>query len=210
MESAQQQGAPGASSSTKELDQSDPGELYIYAIKAPATKSKYCQRLRAYLEFLGYTQDSIEDKARAFAAKARTDSNYAFSSLLRFFQMQRKRIERKEITVGTVRNYAKAIKLFYEMSDLTVAWQKIMRGLPLTFTALIVDVTIVALAADENVLSTIDKRHCLSNYCFYSYTMPSAVILRQYGNAKGKCGSFAITIVFCPYIPAVGFNDILC
>jgi integrase len=130
LESAQQQAAPGASSSTKELDQSDPWELYIYAIKAPATKSKYCQRLRAYLEFLGYTQDSIEDKARAFAAKARTDSNYAFSSLLRFFQMQRERIERKEITVGTVRNYAKAIKLFYEMSDLTVAWQKIMRGLP--------------------------------------------------------------------------------
>ena len=38
--------------------------------------------------------------------------------------MQRDRIERKEIAIGTVRNYAKAIKLFYEMADLTVAWQK--------------------------------------------------------------------------------------
>jgi hypothetical protein len=44
--------------------------------------------------------------------------------------MQRRRIERKEIVVGTVRNYAKAIKLFYEMVELNVAWQKIMRGLP--------------------------------------------------------------------------------
>lgn len=44
--------------------------------------------------------------------------------------MQRDRIERKEIAIGTVRNYAKAIKLFYEMADLTVAWQKIMRGFP--------------------------------------------------------------------------------
>jgi hypothetical protein len=155
LESAQQQGAPGASSSTKELDQSDPWELYIYAIKAPATKSKYCQRLRAYLEFLGYTQDSIEDKARAFAAKARTDSNYAFS-MLRFFQMQRERIERKEITVGTVRNYAKAIKLFYEMSISQWHGKKSCEDCR-SLLALIVDVTIVAFAADENVLSPIDK-----------------------------------------------------
>jgi hypothetical protein len=113
-------------SPTKGLDQSDPWELYIYAIKAPATKAKYCQRLRAYLEFLGYPQDSVEDKARAFAAKAKTDSHHAFNSLLRFFQMQRERIERKEIAIGTVRNYAKAIKLFYEMADINVAWKKIM------------------------------------------------------------------------------------
>jgi hypothetical protein len=113
-------------SPTKELDQSDPWELYLYAIKAPATKAKYCQRLGAFLQFLGYNQGSLEDKARAFAAKATTDSNYAFNSLLRFFQMQRERIERKEIAIGTVRNYAKAIKLFYEMADLTVAWQKIL------------------------------------------------------------------------------------
>ena len=44
--------------------------------------------------------------------------------------MQREEIERKEIAVGTIRNYAKAIKLFYEMPDVNVAWQKIMRGLP--------------------------------------------------------------------------------
>jgi hypothetical protein len=61
--------------STKELESSDPWELYIYAIKAPATKAKYCQRLRAFLDFLGYDQGSLEDKARAFAAKARGDSN---------------------------------------------------------------------------------------------------------------------------------------
>jgi hypothetical protein len=51
---------------TKELDLSDPWELYVYAIKAPATKAKYCQRLRAFLEFLGYEEGSLEDKARAY------------------------------------------------------------------------------------------------------------------------------------------------
>jgi tetratricopeptide (TPR) repeat protein len=132
VESIQEQPPPTAQSSpTKGLDQSDPWDLYIYALKAPATKTKYCQRLRAFLDFSGYEESSLEDKARAFAAKARTDSNnYAFNSLRRFFQMQRERVERKEIAIGTVRNYAKAIKLFYEMADLNVAWQKIMRGLP--------------------------------------------------------------------------------
>ncbi len=71
----------------KELEH-DPWELYLYAIKAPTTKEKYCQRLRAFL------------------------------------------VERKEIAIGTVRNYAKAINLFYEMADLNIVWQKIMRGLP--------------------------------------------------------------------------------
>jgi hypothetical protein len=122
--------AASSSSPMEELEKPDPWELYNYAIKASATKAKYCQRLRAFLDFLGYEEDALEDKARAIAAKARIDSNYAFNCLLRFFQMQRRRIERKEIVVGTVRNYAKAIKLFYEMVELNVAWQKIMRGLP--------------------------------------------------------------------------------
>ena len=101
-------------------------------LKAPATKAKYRQRLRAFLEFIGYNDIKmpVEDKARAFAAKARADIAYAFNCLLRFFQMQRERIDRKEIAIGTVRNYAKAIKPFYEMADINVAWNKIMRCIP--------------------------------------------------------------------------------
>jgi len=54
---------------------------------------------------LGYNdQYWLEDKARSFSAKARADTNYAFSSFIRFFQMQqRKRIERKEAAIGIVR-----------------------------------------------------------------------------------------------------------
>jgi hypothetical protein len=112
------------------VEATDPWTLYIYAIKAPATKAKYSQQLRAFLEFSGYEQGTLEDKARAFAAWAKADNAYAFNCLLCFFQMQRERIDRKEVAVGTIRNYAKSIKLFYEMAHINVAWQKIMRGLP--------------------------------------------------------------------------------
>ena len=103
--------------------------LFLYALKAPATKEKYVQRLIKFLDFLGY-QGTKEEKARAFAAQARADPAYAFNSLLKFFQSKREQIDRKEIAIGTVRNYVKSIKLFCDMADVQVPWAKIARGLP--------------------------------------------------------------------------------
>jgi hypothetical protein len=40
------------------------------------------------LIFLGY-QGTKEEKARAFAARAKADPNYGFNSVLKFFQMKR-------------------------------------------------------------------------------------------------------------------------
>jgi hypothetical protein len=45
-------------------------------------------------------------------------------------QGEREQIDRKEIAIGTVRNYLKSIKLFYDMAHLQIAWAKIARGLP--------------------------------------------------------------------------------
>ena len=107
----------------------DPWVLFLYALKAPATRDKYIQRLIKFLDFLGYT-DTKEEKARAFAAQAKADPNYAFNCVLRFFQSKREQIDRKEIAIGTVRNYLKSIKLFRDMADLLIPWAKITRGLP--------------------------------------------------------------------------------
>ena len=107
----------------------DPWMLFLYALKAPATREKYIQRLIKFLDFLGY-QGTKEDKARAFAGQAKADPVYAFNTVLKFFQSKREQIDRKEIAVGTVRNYVKSIKLFCDMADLQVPWAKIARGLP--------------------------------------------------------------------------------
>ena len=40
------------------------------------------------------------------------------------------RVNRKEITGATVRNYVKSIKLFCEMADIPISWKKIISGLP--------------------------------------------------------------------------------
>jgi integrase len=49
---------------------------------------------------------------------------------LRFLQIQKQRVDRKEITGATMRNYVKTIKLFCEMNDILISWKKITRGLP--------------------------------------------------------------------------------
>ena len=107
----------------------DPWMLFLYALKAPATRDKYIQRLMKFLDFLGYT-GTKEEKARSFAAQARADPIYAFNSVLKFFQSKREQIDRKEMAIGTVRNYVKSIKLFCDMADLQIPWSKITRGLP--------------------------------------------------------------------------------
>ncbi len=114
----------------EEESELDPWSLYIYAMKAPMTRDRYKTRLAKFLDFIGMEGESSEDKARTFAKKSIVDFNWAFSSLLRFIQFQKERVEKKEITGATVRNYVKSIKLYCEMADIPIPWKKITRGLP--------------------------------------------------------------------------------
>jgi integrase len=81
-------------------------------------------RLAKFLDFIEIENGSksLEDKARMFA--------WAFANILKFIQYQKDRVDKKEITGATVRNYAKSIKLFCEMADIPIPWKKITRGLP--------------------------------------------------------------------------------
>ena len=45
-------------------------------------------------------------------------------------QFHLERVNLKEITGSTIQNYLKSIKLFCEMADIPVTWNKIRRGLP--------------------------------------------------------------------------------
>ena len=49
---------------------------------------------------------------------------------MRFIQSEKDRVDRKEITGGTLRNRVKVIKRYCEVTDVTITWKKISRGLP--------------------------------------------------------------------------------
>jgi hypothetical protein len=118
----------------EERSELDPWTLYIYAMKAPMTRDRYKTRLAKFLDFIEIETEedskSLEDKARMFAKKSKHDFNWAFANLLKFIQYQKDRVDKKEITGATVRNYVKSIKLFCEMADIPIPWKKITRGLP--------------------------------------------------------------------------------
>jgi hypothetical protein len=50
------------------------------------------------------------------------------SSVIKFINVQKERIESNEIAEGTLGNYLKAIKLFCSMNDIKVNWKKISKG----------------------------------------------------------------------------------
>lgn len=107
--------------------------MFIYAMKAPMTKDRYKTRVAKFFDFIGLDDKegkTVEDKARIFVDKGKGDINWAFSNVLRFIHFQKERVDRKEISGATVRNYAKSIKLFCDMADIPIPWKKIARGLP--------------------------------------------------------------------------------
>jgi hypothetical protein len=112
---------------TNELD---PWSLFNYAMKAPMTRDRYKTRVVKFFEFIGIDGTTIEDKARNFVTKANEDGTWAFNNIMKFTYFHRQRVDRKEISGATVRNYVKSIKLFCEMADIPIQWKKITRGLP--------------------------------------------------------------------------------
>jgi hypothetical protein len=111
----------------------DPWSLYIYAMKAPMTRDRYKTRLAKFFDFIGLELGikELEQRARVFAQKGKENSNWVLNNILKFVQYQKDRVDRKEITAATIRNYVKSIKLFCEMADISVPWKKITRGLHL-------------------------------------------------------------------------------
>src|SRR6478752_8635505 len=79
---------------------------------------------------------TVEEKSKSFIKRIQLEDEinknkqWVFNCILKFLQFHLDRVNRKEITSATVRNYVKSIKLFCEMADIPIAWKKITRGLP--------------------------------------------------------------------------------
>jgi hypothetical protein len=72
----------------------------------------------------------LQEKCAIFAKKATDQQAWAVASVIKYLQMNKNRVERKEITAATLRNSVKVMKLFCEMNDILLPWKRITRGLP--------------------------------------------------------------------------------
>jgi integrase len=109
----------------------NPMSVFMYSLRAPESQRQYPGRLKVFLDYLGL-KGTIEGQAEEFVKKAAKHSKWLHESLMNFILYQKERVNRKEISEGTIGNYYKAIKLFCEMNfdQPLVNWKKIARGLP--------------------------------------------------------------------------------
>jgi hypothetical protein len=117
--------------------ESDPYSMFVFAMNAKQTRDKYTARLKKFFDFIQIKGNTIEEKCKFVVEMERkrerssnSNNRWFLNNVLRFLQAQKERVERKEITGATLRNYVKAIKLFCEMNDILIPWKKITRGLP--------------------------------------------------------------------------------
>ena len=103
----------------------DQYSLFVFAMNAAQTREKYITR-----HLINVQGNTIEERCRSFAEIAKKDNKLVLNNILRFLQIYKDRVERKEISGATLRNYVKTIKLFCEMNEILIPWKKITRGLP--------------------------------------------------------------------------------
>jgi hypothetical protein len=114
-----------------EQENMDPYTMFVYGIRSPYTKESYFRRLRGFFDAINLGKGkTLQERCNSFVHKGRADPNWAFDNILRFLHYQKERVQQKEITAGTLRNYVKTLKMFCEITDITIPWKKIIRGLP--------------------------------------------------------------------------------
>ena len=110
--------------------ESEPMQIFLYAIKSPETKRHYVRRLNDFFDFVNLS-GTLDEKSKKFMAKIKRKGNsWALASFMKYITYQKERADRGEISDATVRSYYKPVKLFMEMNDIELQWKKISRGLP--------------------------------------------------------------------------------
>lgn len=108
----------------------NPYTLFEYSIRSQYTKESYFRRLKRFFNAISLEGPTFEGRCNMFVQNGRQDPNWAFNSILKFVLKEKQRVEKKEITGGTLRNSVKTIKTFCEVTDVLIPWKKITRGLP--------------------------------------------------------------------------------
>jgi hypothetical protein len=114
------------------LNEATPFQNFIYALKSKDVKRQYPAMLLRFLNFTNASGETIEEKCISLYDFCQKIENRRAleSELMRYIHFQQGRVDNKEISPGTLRNYMKAIKHFFTMNDILVNWDKIKKGMP--------------------------------------------------------------------------------
>ena len=114
----------------KETLETNPYSLFVFSLKSRESRTKYTKRISKFFDFINIPDSGIESRFNFFLNKGMQDPKYVLNSTITFLRAQKERIENKEISGGTVRNYVNTIKLLCEVCEFVIPWKKILRGMP--------------------------------------------------------------------------------
>jgi hypothetical protein len=107
----------------RSLLQGESFELFSAAIRSPVTRGPYERKLLGFLKRVNLSPDGLVQFAKENLSAAE-------KKIISLLSQDRLKIERREITAGTVNNWLKAVRLFLQMNDVVLNWKKIRRMLP--------------------------------------------------------------------------------
>jgi hypothetical protein len=130
------------SSSSSERQKKPVSHAFIY-LNSQDMRREYPKRLKKFFDYLGLPaddggDDDLDKQGQAFLDKAVKekdhDQHWLEDSIMDFLEVQKKRVDKKELAPGTLKNFYQPIKQFCDMSDLTttahINWKRISRALP--------------------------------------------------------------------------------
>ena len=98
----------------------NPLSQFRYALKAPETKRQWPNRLKVVFDFLGLA-GNLDEQAQQFITLCKEgDTASVQDKIIGFISYQVQRAQKGEISLSTIPNYLKAMKLFCEMNDIYV------------------------------------------------------------------------------------------
>jgi hypothetical protein len=100
----------------------NPYAMFKYSIRSDTTRKYYERRLRRFLDFLEFHTDTsdMEKRCDEFVQLAKHNPNWALNNVIKFLQHHKERVEKGEITAGTLRNFVKSLKSFGDSADLNI------------------------------------------------------------------------------------------
>lgn len=107
--------------------------MFKYSTRSEVTRKYYERRIRHFFDLIGFDLENktdLQKRCNNFAYKGRSEILWATEQIIKYLQFQKDRTQKCEITAATLRNFVKSIKLFCEVSDISIPWKKITRGLP--------------------------------------------------------------------------------
>ena len=81
-----------------------------------------------FFDFTGILPEetTMIERSKAFCDRAKSSNGWAFSCIVQYLQTLKEKVEKKEITAGTMKNRYQAVKLFCDMADIPIPWKKIV------------------------------------------------------------------------------------